>query len=109
MPSPPTVLGEVAKAMATQATPWQSTSRYLVRVGKTLEAFIMKLYGYLPGLQRMVCVVARLSRSGDRFCLLPGEDLPPPIGVGGEDLSTVAEALACQNVAIYWPSRQVTH
>jgi hypothetical protein len=50
MPGPLAVLGEVAEAVAAQTTSWQPVNRYLVRVGKTVEASTAKLRGYLLGL-----------------------------------------------------------
>jgi hypothetical protein len=32
---------------------------------------------------------------------LPREDLPPPIGVGGRDPLTAAEALVCRDAALH--------
>ena len=107
--SPPVVADATTCLVRLQSPAgWQSASRNPVRVGEAVEAFAVKIRGYLPGLQRMLCVVARLSRSGRRFRLLPGEDLPPPIGVGGQDPSAAAEALECRNAAIHWPSRPHT-
>jgi hypothetical protein len=94
MPGPLAVLGEVVEAVAAQTTSWQPANRYLVRVGKTVEASVAKLRGYLSGLQRLLCVMGRVSGCGRRSRLLPREDLSPPIGVGGGDPSASSKALA---------------
>ena len=51
------------------------------------------------------CWPSWLSRGGRRSRLLPVEDLPPPIGIGGGDPSTPFEAQACRDAALHWPSR----
>jgi hypothetical protein len=102
----PTLLavnGEVAVAVAAQATPRQSSSRYSVRVGEAIEAPSMKLCGDLMGLWRLHWAAASLSRSCRMSRLLPRENLMPPIGVGDEDPPTAAEVLACRDSAIHWP------
>jgi hypothetical protein len=82
----PTLLavnGEVVVAVAAQATPRQSSSRYSVRVGEAIEAPSMKLCGDLPGLRRLHWATTSLSRSCCMSRLLPGENLTPPIGMQG--------------------------
>jgi hypothetical protein len=101
MPGPLAVLGEVAEAVAAQTTSWQPENRYLVRVGKTVEASAAKLCGYLPGLQRLLCVMGRVSGGGRRSRLLPREDLSPLIGVGGGDLPASSEALADRDAVVH--------
>ena len=41
--------------------------------------------------------------------LQPWENVPPPIGVGGGDSSTVAKALAGRDTALHRPGRQAVH
>jgi hypothetical protein len=53
------------------------------------------------------CWPSWLSRCGLRSRLLPVEDLLPPIGVGGGDLSVASKALACRDAALHWPSWHV--
>jgi hypothetical protein len=47
--------------------------------------------------------VGRLSR------LVPEEDLPPPVDVGGGDPSAAAKAFAGWDTTIHWLSRQTAH
>lgn len=51
----------------------------------------------------------RVSGGGRRSRLLPGEDLPPSIGVGGGDPSASSKALAGRDAAIHWSTRQAMH
>jgi hypothetical protein len=50
-----------------------------------------------------------LNRGNRRLRLLPGENLPPPIGVGGRDPSAEVEALANMDMPIHRPSRKAAH
>jgi hypothetical protein len=50
-----------------------------------------------------------LNRGGHRLRLMPGEDLPPPLDVGGEDPFAAAKELVDRDTTIQWPSRQATH
>jgi hypothetical protein len=97
--------GEMAVAMAVQATPRQSATRYSVRVGEAVEASTVKLHWDLSGLRKLLWAAARLRRGGCRSHLLSGEDLTPPIGYGGGHPSTTTEALAGRDTTIHWLSR----
>jgi hypothetical protein len=95
--------------VAAQTTPWQPASCYSMRVGKTVETSVAELCGDLSDVWKLRWATTRLSRGGCDLRLLPGEDLPPPIGAGGGDPSAAAEAVAGKDVAIHWPMRQAVH
>jgi hypothetical protein len=83
--------------------PWQLISRYSVQVGQTVETPIMKLYGDPPGLRLLPWMS---FNCGDCMsCLLPVENLPPPITIGGGDTSMASEALVRRDADIHRPSR----
>ena len=50
------------------------------------------------------CWPSWLNRGGRWSRLLPVDDLPPPIGIGGADLSTTPEALVCWDTTLHWPT-----
>jgi len=80
-----------------------------VRVGEAVEASAVKLCRDLLDLRKLLLAGARLRRGSSRSCDLPWEDLTPPIGVGGGDPSTAAEALASRDTALHWPHKQAVH
>ena len=104
---PLAVPGEVAVAVAAQATSWQSTSCDAVRVGETVKASVVKLCGDPSCPWELL--LAMLNRGSHRLRLLPWADLPPPIGIGGGDPSAATKVLAGRDTAIQWPSRQAVH
>ena len=93
--------------MAAQATSWQPANCDMVRVGETVKASVAKLCGDPPSLRELL--LAMLNRGGRRLRLLPWEDLPPPIGIGGGDPSAATKSLAGRDTIIQWPSRQAVH
>jgi hypothetical protein len=87
MLEPLEVPSKVVEAVAVQATPWQLTSRYMVRVEKVVETSAAKLCWDLLGLQKLFWAMARLRRGSRTSCLLLGEDLLPPVDVGAKTQS----------------------
>jgi hypothetical protein len=71
-----------------------------MRVGKTVKTFIVELHEDLLDVRKLHWTTTRLRRGGSRSRLLPGEDLLPSIGIGGEDPSAAAEAVVDRDAAL---------
>ena len=106
------VARNVSKFPAPQTSLGKLAGCHPMRGGEAIEAFAEKIcrdVSRWSTTRRLAsaCWPSWLSRGGRWSRLLPVEDLPPPIGVGGGDPSTAPEALACRDAALHWPSRHL--
>ena len=104
------VARNVSKSPAPQTSLGELAGCHPMREGEAIEAFADKICWDAPRWSTShrlasACWPSWLSRGGRRSRLLPVEDLPPPIGVGGGDPSMAPEALVCRDAALHWPSQ----